>query len=490
MNKFIFVFVFFIITSTSIAQKKLIPVTQSTLTGITLPAGSKQDNRILMTSAAKMMMEMETKKANVSISNTEVLLLLAESLSGYKKEMLIKALTESGWLVTENQGDKDYSWLQKGNQSLMMYFSTTKREINLYFAVTSGSPSQNNQVTNTNNNQTVPVDNNNTQQKTDTTTTQTNSNEVIQQPTQTVPTPAPSGFAFTTTNFDDGWTSTVQEDWVEVTKGNIKVLLHYPKDGTIFPADPEPLTNAAWNILVAPRYSNLKNYKTAYVEDSKRPYFGMGYATENKTGKSVFIVLFRRGGGWFEVVTTDNNSFTQEFGFNPETIKWGSISEYMGGWVVNNSQGNTIKADPEIFDKLENMIGRNKFAVAATDLYNTGEWKEGFSSNTFYFNYYTGASAGMSTYSSSQWFVFKAGNNYHWELAAANSYGGQIATAKAKGDGTYKSLNNWQLYFTEMEGKPKTFDVYFSAIKGGRVLWMNDAKVPGSGIFTGYKQSK
>lgn len=26
------------------------------------------------------------------------------------------------------------------------------------------------------------------------------------------------GFAFTTTNFDDGWTSTVQEDWVEVIK--------------------------------------------------------------------------------------------------------------------------------------------------------------------------------------------------------------------------------------------------------------------------------
>src|SRR5688572_17136714 len=26
------------------------------------------------------------------------------------------------------------------------------------------------------------------------------------------------GFSFTTTNFDDGWTSTVQEDWVEVTK--------------------------------------------------------------------------------------------------------------------------------------------------------------------------------------------------------------------------------------------------------------------------------
>ena len=38
-----------------------------------------------------------------------------------------------------------------------------------------------------------------------------------------------SDFAFTTTNFDDGWTSTAKEDWVEVTKANIKVLIHYPK---------------------------------------------------------------------------------------------------------------------------------------------------------------------------------------------------------------------------------------------------------------------
>jgi hypothetical protein len=297
-------------------------------------------------------------------------------------------------------------------------------------------------------------------------------------------------YKFNSTQFDDGWKSTIQENWVEVIKTGKKVLIHFPKEGTVFPADPDKLIHAAWNILVAPRYSNLTRYKTSYVEDYQRPYFGMGYATENITGKPVFIVLFRRGGGWIEIVTTDNNSFTQEFGFNPESIKWGSVSQFSGGWVVDNSQGNTVKADPGIFDKLDNMMGRNKFAVAASDLYNTGEWKDFFSSNTFYTNYYTGASAGMSTYSSSKWFVFKNGNNYHWELIAANTYGGQIATAQAKGDGTYKSINDWQLFFTEMEGKPKTFDVYFSAIKGGRVLWMNDAKTPGSGIFTGYKQSK
>lgn len=66
----------------------------------------------------------------------------------------------------------------------------------------------------------------------------------------TVP-PAGNGkFAFTTTNFDNGWTSTEQEDWVQVTKGNIKVLIHYPnrKADAYNSVLMDGLKNA-WNIL-------------------------------------------------------------------------------------------------------------------------------------------------------------------------------------------------------------------------------------------------
>jgi hypothetical protein len=295
-----------------------------------------------------------------------------------------------------------------------------------------------------------------------------------------------SGYKYSTTNFNDGWTSTEHDDWVETTKGNIKVILHFPKAGTVFPASPEELTNAAWNILVAPRYSELTAYKTAYVEDFNRPYFGMGYAKETKSGNSVFVVLFRRGAGWIEVVTPDNNTFTQEYGFNPESIRWGQISEYLGGYVVDNSQGVTIQANAEVFNKLDNMAAYNKFAVAASDLNYAATWRDSYSSSTFYYDYYTGSLTGISTYSSSQWFTFKSGTSYHWELVAANTGGGGTSVVTAKGDGTFKSLNDWQLYFTDISGSPKTFDVYYSAIKGGRILWMNDAQFPGSGIFTGF----
>ncbi|MET0467037.1 MAG: hypothetical protein ABW007_28025 [Chitinophagaceae bacterium] len=273
-------------------------------------------------------------------------------------------------------------------------------------------------------------------------------------------------FTFNTTNFDDGWVSAVQADWVSVTKGKVKVLLHYPKDGTIFPADPGPMTDAAWNILVAPRYSHLQQYKTSYVNTYNRPYLGMGYLTDNSTQQKVFVVLFHQSAGWIEVVSPDKNTFIQYFNFDPEVIRWDS--------------------DPDVLKTLDGMISRNRFAVAASDLNGTGKWDNRFSSNTFYSNYYTGAYAGMSTYSSSQWFVFGNSQTFTWELIAANSMGGVTKAAGAKGGGKFTVVNNWQLSFNKIEGKEKLYDVYFSAIKGGRVLFMNDAKYPGSGIFTGY----
>lgn len=276
-------------------------------------------------------------------------------------------------------------------------------------------------------------------------------------------------FKYNTTNFDDGWVSTIQTDWVEVSKGTMKVLLHYPKEGTVFPDDPAPLTNAAWNILVAPRYSNLKNYKTAYISSYIRQYFGMGYLIENSTQQPVFVVLFRKDGGWIECISPDKNTFIQEFKFDPETV-----------------DHNT---ELSVSNLVATMAGYNRFAIAAGDIDNTGKWSDHFSSNTFYSNYYTGSYEGMSTYTSSQSFEFGANQSYRWELVAANSAGGRTSFAKATGKGSFKLINEWKVRFSEMEGKPKTYDAYFSAIKGGRVLWLNDAEHPGNGIFTGFTPS-
>ncbi len=277
-----------------------------------------------------------------------------------------------------------------------------------------------------------------------------------------------NGFAFSTTNFDDGWNSTVQQDWVEVSKGIIKVLLHYPKEGTIFPADPEPLTTAAWNILVAPRYKNLKNYRTAYISTYDRPYLGMGNATETATGKNVFIVLFRQGqSGWLEFIAPDKNTFIQQFKFDPEAIRWDSESELM--------------------KPLANMTAYNKFAVAASDF--KGKWTSDFTGIQQMYHVYTGDYAGMNINQSNEEFIF-TGNNYTWKLLVVNGMVGNTKYANVNSSGKFNVPNTWQIHFTKIETRARTYHAFWSCIKGARILNLLDADFPGSGIYTKYGLGK
>ncbi len=278
----------------------------------------------------------------------------------------------------------------------------------------------------------------------------------------------PGGFQFSTSNFDDGWTSTVQEDWVEVKKGNIKVLLHYPKEGTVFAADPEPLVNAAWNILVAPRYSQLKNYRTAYITTYNRPYLGMGYAIENSTGKPVFVLLFRQGDGWIEFITPDKNAFIQQYKFDPETVKWDT--------------------DSDLMNPLKNMSGYNKFAIAASDF--KGKWTSDFTGIQQMYNVYTGNYAGMNMNQSNIIFDFKEGNSYYWKLIAVNGMVGNLKFAQVESTGTFSVPNNWQLQCSKIEKGPKLYHAFWSCIKGARILNLLDADAPGSGIYTQYGLAK
>jgi len=274
-----------------------------------------------------------------------------------------------------------------------------------------------------------------------------------------------NSFKFNTSNFDDGWTSTEQEDWVEVVKGNIKVLIHYPKQGTIFPADPEPLTNAAWDILVAPRYSNLKNYRTAYITTYDRPYLGMGYATEKASGKQVFVLLFRQGQtGWLEFIAPDKNSFIQQYRFDPETIRWDSESD--------------------LLKPLVQMATYNKFAIAESDF--SGKWTNDFTGVQQLYSVYTGNYAGMNIHQSKQQFVFGAGKSYAWELLVVSGMVGNTKYANVKSAGKFSVLNNWQIQFSRIESGPRTYNAHWSCIKGARLLHLLDAKAPGSGLYDVY----
>jgi hypothetical protein len=449
MKKIIFLLQVCFCATMLFAQKKMTAVSQSALTGISLPAGTKQDSRMLSVAAAKMLLAMESKKNNISLSTPEVLVLPVDG--GFNTDSLAKNLAELGWNVSVIQGDNKYAWLQKDNRNLIMYFSSSSKESGLYFAEAASSPMQNTAVNNTGVTQTE----NNPQQQQQEQQQQLPAlpvqlNDVqVQQPSPAV---SNSGYAFTTTNFDDGWTSTVQEDWVEVTKGSIKVLIHYPnkKADDYNPNLLDGLKNA-WDVLVAPRYSSAANFEFKPVSDWQSMEFAEADCVEKASGKTVHVVLFkfnRSGGGgrYLEFITTDKNSFEQEFGpYHASTSGW---------------------------EKMENMAYRNKFAIAAADL--TGKWTSNFTGMTQYVNANTGASAGADTHASNENFEFGAANTYKWDLAVANGFVGNIKFQGVKSTGKFTVINNWQISFSDIEGKPRTYNAQFVCIKAARVLWIDE----------------
>ena len=122
------------------------------------------------------------------------------------------------------------------------------------------------------------------------------------------------------------------------------------------------------------------------------------------------------------------------------------------------------------------MAGYNKFAVAASDL--PGKWSNNFASNTFYVNIYTGIDV-LSTYASTETFEFGT-TGYNWDLIVTNSSGGSTDVNQSNSSGNYTVPNDWQVYFSNIEDVEKTYDAYFTCIKGARILWLQDAKYPTS----------
>jgi len=284
----------------------------------------------------------------------------------------------------------------------------------------------------------------------------TGSDNVSVNPEGTKTTPAHQSygkaFAFTTTNFDDGWVAAEKEDWVQVTKGKITVLLHYAKAGTTVAADPEPHVSNAWNILVAPRYSNLKNYKVASPSlDPQRAYLGAGDLTDNKTGRQVYVALFRKGNsGWVEFIAPDKNTFVREFGTDVNIIGW--------------------DAGSDIWNPLLKMMNYNKFAVSASDL--PGNWKASSGAGIEYYNVYTGNNMGMASASSTTEFIFKQDGTYTSIYKGVDGFNGNNRYAGETCNGKC-TVNNWEMQLTNrFKGATETFAIQFEAVKGGRILHM------------------
>ena len=271
-------------------------------------------------------------------------------------------------------------------------------------------------------------------------------------PAQSIQNPASprkSYFKYNTSNFDNGWTAVEENDWVRATKSTITVLLHYPhprEKETFYELEKEART--FWDLLIAPRYGNLSNFEVLRSDRDFEPArFAAGNVTENATGKKVYVALFsKHGRGWVEVIAPDKASFAKEFGainINDEIINWKPLLA---------------------------LFGYNKFAVDAADL--PGKWISNFAGTTQYASIYTGRYIGAVTTVSATSYDFAAGNSYNYRTDGASSSGGQTDFSKAESSGKFSLPTNWEIRFSDIEGRPQTYPIHFSCIRGARVLWV------------------
>ncbi len=244
------------------------------------------------------------------------------------------------------------------------------------------------------------------------------------------------GYAFSTTNFDDGWSSFVRSDWVETVKGDTVVLLHYGI--TITTEMRRDIPNTYWNQIAAPRYTIRNLYPTDYEQRVVQ-----ADGIDKATGKKIFVtfqVISKNGTAYcYEIVTPTKESFTRQF--------------------------------PAMND-LEKLSGYNRFAVGKNDL--IGNWQAGDGAFTQYYFVSSGNYAGMNITVSNLKYSFMNGTSYKQEYQAVNN--GVYAAENSAGKYT---VSNWDVTTTDQQGKVSDFAAWFEATKGGRILHLHNKKFSG-----------
>lgn len=278
-------------------------------------------------------------------------------------------------------------------------------------------------------------------------------------PQPPAPAPARKGFQFTSCNFDDGWISTEQEDWVHVRKGDVVILIHHARPDIRDFNNLDESTAFVWNTLVAPRYRDKANLwvRRSWWEDGgplDGKYFAESDLTSLETGQRVHVVLFKNGnyGRWIEFITPDKATFARMFSpvYEQNGTDWG---------------------------KLAAMGNYNKFAVAASDL--PGTWYSADGAGVQYYNAYTGNSAGMGFASSNTEITFQQNGTYK------SVYKGVDNTLNGAGNryygATYQGnalVTNWEIKLTNrFKGATETFSAQFEAVKGGRILHLKRGEI-------------
>lgn len=433
----------------SLAQKKMVPVNQSSITGISLPTGTKKDTRFLSEIAGKALLEMETKKAGMMISQTEFLVIPVTPDFLLSVDSIKLRLLEAGWILSPVQsGDEHYFWTDRNNTRVIGFLSGSKKEISLYFGETTSQENSIPQQLYTP--PTEPLQNQPLLQTE--VALQDGQQQSNQQQSQTITQSSngSSGISISTTNFDDGWMATPQADWVQLTKNNIAVYLHFALTlpDELVSGDGDPILNYFWNLLIVPRYTITQVLKMPFDPYAyKRTYFMEATATDNNTGQQVFLafrIMIDNGiASCIEIKTTTKNEYVLEF--------------------------------PNL-NKVAAMSGYNRFAISSTDI--PGKWVESKGGFAQYYNVYNGNYAGMNAVSIQSQLTIGTDGQLLLEHKGAGGMVGNQQFFSEKYNGPY-TLTNWDISFTDQSGKQTSYHAFYQAVKNGRILYLQNKQYSG-----------
>lgn len=456
----------------SAAQKNVIPTSQITALNLSLPDGAKQDKRFLITVAAATLLETEVHDPNIKLTDVEVFFLPPASKSGFDGDVLINNLEKSGFQILPTK-DERMAWLIKKDASYLIYFSMDKAETSFYVAKSNMPPKPQNQITNsssqTSDSQSgtmsvpvhiPPLPASRTASTPSSVPTQPQSSTPkqtppIEKPLPPVINPAPlatfSGYQFSTSNFDDGWVASIQPDWVLVQKGDTKVYLFFvlPYQSENFDGTGVRDRDYYWDNHIAPLFkTNSKSYQDGgEFISSMQPKYVEGWGADPHTGQSRFIGMF---------LTVSPNA---------AMLTVASAASEAGLRQIFPRAADRWDSD------LVRMSSYNKFAVGPNDL--NGTWQSGGSQMTQWYNSVTGAYAGATFASSSATFSF-AGNTYSSIHNGATGAVGAMNTFQQEYKGN-ATITNWNITMTNRyQGKTQQFDSHFQAVRGGRLLYLND----------------
>ena len=439
-------YMLFALGITTFAQKNVVPVTNSKFTGIQLPAATRQDNRILSTSLAATVLNAEAKNFQVTIAATEVLQLPPVKSSSWDINRFREASQQAGWQNIPIESKTQYGWLRRGTDFILYYYAEFANRTDLYFGTCTGTPALSEPVMEV----TQPVVA--TNQPTH------NQNSVTPRAQTSIPKPTPTnsgGYTFFTTNWDDGWISTLEENKVVVTKGSVRVHVYFPLNYDN--ASRSAGRDFYWDNYLTKEFRILtKQYRDhgEMMTSFQAPYVE-GTAIDPLTNRNCFIAMY---------VTSSNGSMFPVVAIAPDETTIRSVFP---------------QAENPTDSELPKMNKYNRFAVALPDL--VGKWKGGDLTSVNYYSVYSGSYAGSAAIAMSDRFEFYANGDYiSKHQGASGMVGGSMSTYSQEYKGV-ANVNKWEITLpNRWKGETSTFHIWFEAVQGGRVLHLVDKQFSSS----------